>query len=163
MVKCCCLWIIEKFTIIHQQNNNVKINNYGFSGWPHWKRMTYDTFWWTQITHMWPMMLCLYGKRCILEKNNIFLPLRTISLFHFKAFFFVRFQQKALKVTKYANKTHVLRGKVCMTVDSWGYLLVFVFIFNNGIGCVMKTTDFFDSWKMIPHHPSYILSLTSDL
>lgn len=41
-------------------------------------------------------------------------------------------QQKAIKVTKYLDKMHMfLRANACTTVDSWGYLLVF--IFNNGV------------------------------
>lgn len=86
---------------------------------------------------------------------------RISLLFHFKAFFVCNIPvKKALIVTKYAEKTSVFKGEVCTTVDSWVYLLVSVFIFND-VGCVMKTIDIWLMGKWF--HPSCIPSLTSEL
>lgn len=75
-----------------------------------------DDVWYILVDslHTWPMMLCLYGKRCIWRVFFLFFfLLRAISLlFHFKAFLFLlRPSKKHFKVTKYAEKTHVFKGK----------------------------------------------------
>lgn len=64
----------------------------------------------TDSLHKWPMMLCLYDTRCIrifFSSSKKYISL----LFHFKAFFKIMSQLNTLKVTKYAEKTSVFKGK----------------------------------------------------
>lgn len=87
--------------------------------------------------HIWTKILYIRGQWCCVCTAKgafgvlfLFLLRTILLLFHFKAFFMS--QQKAIRVTKYLDKTHMfLRENACMTVDSWAYLLVF--IFSNGV------------------------------
>lgn len=83
MVKFCCLWIIEKFTFTHQQNNNVAVGNQCCCARPRWKRMTYDTFWWTQVLDIrcqwcydWMTKRCIwifFSRHCFTLKHFCYL------------------------------------------------------------------------------------------
>lgn len=55
------------------------------------------------------------------------------NYFYLKHFFFVTSQQgkKQCKYLKYADKMHVV--KVCTAMDSWGFLLVSMSVFNKGL------------------------------
>lgn len=161
-MKCCCLWIIEKFTLIHQQNDDVKINNYGFREWPHWKR-------WRMIHFGGFSTYVANDAVFVRQKVHLegffflfFFLLRAISLlFHFKAFLFLlRPSKKHFKVTKYAEKTHVFKGK---GVHDSGQLRVIFWYWY--LSLIMVCDE--DHWYFLTHgkwfHPSYIPSLTSDL
>lgn len=106
------------------------------------KRMKDDTFWWNlDIRGRW-RCVCVTKKVRLEKKKEIFFPPSSTEEFNFKAFLFVTSQQKALIVTKYAEKTNVFflfflsffffRGKGARErVDSWASLLVFAFVFKN--------------------------------
>lgn len=158
------MWIIEKFTLIHQQNNDVKVNSYLCCGWPRWKRMKYDTFWWTQILYICSQWCCVYMIRKV-HLDFFFFVLQVCHYCFTLKHFFCNIPGK--KHSKWPNmqryKTSVFKGEARATVDSWVSLLVFEFIFKRTLlmwslisGCVMETIDIWLMGNDLFPHTSHL-------
>ena len=149
MVKFCCLWIIEKFTLIHQQNEqrwgrNVTLP-WAASFEKGWSMVRFGGHRFS--TYVSPMMRCVNDKRCIWRFFFFFFLEKVFQCrFNFKAFFLLwRPGWRALTMRRDTRRAF-LRGKVCTTVDSWAHLLVFVLrLWTCGRLC---DGDKLDRWLM---------------